>query len=159
MSIELRAYINFSGNAREAFEYYESVFGGELQVMTFRDAQALPETSSGLDKVMNAELRTTHFTLMGSDIIEETPFEVTVGNNFNLGLVGDGAATLDEIAPKLERLAADGTPVIPLGRVMWGAIFGSVIDKFGVNWMVNIDVPQGEAGDYERDVMAEMQDG
>lgn len=101
MSYELRAYLNFPGTTRKALEYYHSIFGGDLQLMTFRDAHALPETSTGIDKIMNAELRTEFFTLMASDIIEETPYPVTVGNNFNLALVGSGTDALEALAAAL----------------------------------------------------------
>ncbi|MDO5644699.1 MAG: VOC family protein [Dermabacter sp.] len=152
MSVELRAYINFEGTTREAMEYYQSVFGGELMVTTFGEAHAQPADSPSATKVMNSQLSTDLFTLMAADIIEETPFEVRVGNNFNLALVGDSAADLEAIAPRFEALAKDANPdtYMPLSRVMWGDVFGGLQDRFGVSWMVNVSVPEGEAGPYER---------
>lgn len=151
MAYELRAYINFPGNTREAMEYYHSIFGGELQIMTFGDIQALPADSPSLNKVMNSELRTEAFTLMAADIIDETPIDVTLGNNFNIALVGNSAETLQALAPAFQKLAEDPAAQVhmPLSRVMWGAVFGSLIDKFGTPWMFNIDVPAGEAGEFE----------
>ncbi|WP_051259306.1 VOC family protein [Schaalia suimastitidis] len=151
MAYELRVYLNFPGNTAEAMTYYQGIFGGELQIMTFGDAQALPEGSPSLDKVMNAELRTPHFTLMAADIIAETPIEVTLGNNYNIALVGESVQTLEELASAFDALAAhdNATVVMPLTRVMWGAVFGSLVDGFGVPWMFNIDVPAGQAGRFD----------
>jgi PhnB protein len=136
MTSRLNPYISFAGNAREAMEFYESVFGGTLTVSTFGEfgAQDAPEA----DKVMHAMLQTdSGFTLMASD----TPpgMDIKQGNNISVSLSGDDG---DELRGYWEKLSANGTVSTPLEKQMWGDEFGSCEDQFGITWLVNIGQPQ-----------------
>jgi PhnB protein len=133
----LNPYISFSDNAREAMEFYKSVFGGNLTVNTFGEFGA--NDASIADKVMHSQLETDRgFTLMASD----TPPEMTFnpGNNIAVSLSGDDA---DELRGYWDKLSAGGSVAVPLEKQMWGDEFGMCVDKFGVPWMVNIG--QGQA--------------
>jgi PhnB protein len=128
----LNPYISFAGDARQAMEFYQSVFGGELRMNTFGEfgAQDAPEA----DKIMHSQLESDNgFTLMASD----TPpgMEHNPGNNITVSLSGDDN---DLLRGYWEKLSSDGTVQIPLEKQMWGDEFGSCVDKFGVPWMVNI---------------------
>ena len=132
MSTRLNPYLTFPGTAREAMSFYESVFGGTLTVMTFGDAGA--EGVPDPDQVMHAMLETSSgYTLMASD----TPpgMEHQRGNGMSVSLSGDDA---DELRGYWSALSAESTIDMPLERQMWGDVFGSCTDRFGVNWMVNI---------------------
>ena len=135
MASRLNPYISFAGNAREAMQFYERVFGGDLTLTTFGEFGA--QDSPDADKVMHAMLETgSGFTLMASD----TPsgMEHNPGNNIAGSLSGDDA---NKLRSYWEQLSEGGTVTVPLEKQMWGDEFGMCIDQFGVQWMVNISQP------------------
>ncbi|MEV0322944.1 VOC family protein [Streptomyces sp. NPDC050658] len=137
MASRLNPYISFGGDARQAMEFYEQVFGGTLTLNSYGDfgQQDSPEA----DKIMHGMLETrSGFTLMGAD----TPpgMETTQGSNFSVSLSGDDDA---ELRGYWEKLSAGGTVSVPLEKQMWGDVFGMCTDRFGIPWMVNISEPQG----------------
>ena len=132
MATRLNPYLNFPGTAGEAMRFYESVFGGKLEVMTFADAGAtdLPDPQ----QVMHAMLETSSgYTLMASDM--PPGMEHQAGNGMSVSLSGDDA---DELRRYWDALSKEGTVTMPLERQMWGDDFGACTDRFGVSWMVNI---------------------
>ncbi|MEV0086578.1 VOC family protein [Saccharopolyspora sp. NPDC050642] len=132
MSSRLNPYISFDGDARQAMEFYKSVFGGNLTMSTFGEFGA-PDPSSA-DKVMHAMLETdSGFTLMASD----TPpgMEHKPGTNISVSVSGDSE---DELRGYWAKLAEAGTVAVPLEKQMWGDTFGMCVDRFGIGWMVNI---------------------
>lgn len=132
MASTLNPYINFDGDARQAMEYYESIFGGKLTVNTFGEYGS-PD-SPDADKIMHGMLITdTGFTLMGADV--PTGMEFTPGGRITVSLSGDDA---DELRGYWDKLSAGGTVSVPLEKQMWGDEFGMCSDRFGVGWMVNI---------------------
>jgi len=132
MSAILTPYLTFAGNAREAMSYYESVFGGKLDVMTFADmgGMGLPEEQH--DKVMHSALTVADgVCFMGSD----NPGGPQPSDQ-SVALSGDDEATL---TGWFDALAAGASTVdMPLEKAPWGDSFGQVTDQFGVRWMVNI---------------------
>ncbi|WP_399944915.1 VOC family protein [Streptomyces sp. BBFR25] len=135
MSSRLNPYLSFDGDARQAMEFYEQVFGGTMALNTFGSA-GVPDPAY-TDKIMHGMLETpSGFTLMGAD----TPpgMEYTPGNTFAVSLSGDDAT---ELRGYWEKLSADGSVEVPLERQMWGDVFGMCTDRFGVPWMVNISEP------------------
>lgn len=136
MGSHLNPYISFPGNAREAMEFYERVFGGTLTVSTFGEfgAEGTPEA----DKIMHGQLETDRgFILMGADTppgVEHHP-----GDNVSVSLSGDDA---DELREYWAKLSDGGTVSVPLEKQMWGDEFGQCSDQFGINWLVNIAQPQ-----------------
>ena len=136
MASRLNPYISFPGTARQAMEFYNTVFGGNLNVNTFGEFDA--PGGGDADKIMHGQLETDGgFTLMGAD----TPpgMEHTPGNNMAVSLSGDDA---DELRGYWEKLSDGGTVTVPLATQMWGDEFGMCQDRFGVSWMVNISQPQ-----------------
>jgi PhnB protein len=132
MPSRLNPYVNFDGNTREAMEFYENVFGGELVISTFAEF-GNPDPAVA-DKTMHAQLETEHgFTLMASDGPPGT--ELTVGDNISISLSGDDA---DELRGYWDKLSEGGTVMTPLETQMWGDEFGMCVDRFGLQWMVNI---------------------
>jgi PhnB protein len=133
MQTKLNPYLNFRDNTREAMEFYRSVFGGKLTLSTFKDYNASQDPSEA-DKIMHAMLEAENdITLMASD----TPnhMEYKPGTNFNISLSGDDEA---ELRGYFEKLSAGGTVTMPLEKAPWGDVFGMVVDRFGVQWLVNI---------------------
>ena len=130
----LNPYISFRDTAREAMEFYRSVFGGELTVATFGEYEMPGIGEDERDKVMHAQLTTpSGFTLMAAD----TPafMERTAGTTITVSLSGNEQ---DELRGYWERLADGGTVTLPLDQSPWGDSFGQLVDRFGIAWMVNI---------------------
>jgi PhnB protein len=133
MSVQLNPYLSFRDNAREAMEFYRSVFGGELTVNTFKDFNASSDPSED-DLVMHAQHQGEHgVVFMGSDTPQR--MEYRPGSNISMSLSGDDEAVL---SPWFQKLAEGGTVTMPLEKAMWGDTFGMCVDRFGVNWLVNI---------------------
>jgi PhnB protein len=131
----LNPYISFTSNAREAMEFYQSVFGGKLDVSTFADFQMPGIAEDEADKVMHSQLATTAgFTLMGSDTPSSMGTPSTT-SNITVSISGDEA---EEIRGYWDGLAEGGQITMPLNAAPWGDSFGQLVDKFGVSWMVNI---------------------
>ena len=135
MTSRLNPYLSFNGNAREAMEYYRSVFGGELTVSTFAEF-GNPDPSVA-DLVMHGQLETPNgYTLMGADLMPGMP--VTSGSTITICLSGDD----NELRTFFEKLAEGGSITVPLEKQVWGDEYGQVTDKYGIAWMANIGQPQ-----------------
>ncbi|PXA67282.1 VOC family protein [Cryobacterium arcticum] len=133
MSTKLNPYLGFRDNARQAMEFYQTVFGGDLTVSTFRDFHA-SEDPAELDKVMHSALETpTGFNLMASDTPNSMDYKP--GNNYSVSLSGEDET---ELRGYWDKLADGGAVTLPLEKAPWGDSFGMCVDKFGVAWMINI---------------------
>ena len=136
MASRLNPYINFDGNAREAMEFYQGVFGGNLTINTFGEYG--PPDAPGADKIMHGIIETERgLTLMGSD--SPPGSEHSPGNNITVSLSGEDT---DELRGYWEKLSAGGSVSVPLEKQMWGDEFGMCVDQFGIPWMVNIGPPR-----------------
>ena len=133
MSSKLNPYLNFRDNTRDAMEFYRAVFGGKLQLSTFKDYHASQDPSED-NKIMHSVLEAENgIMFMASD----TPngMEYRPGTNMSMSLSGDNEA---ELTAYFEKLSAGGMVSMPLGKAPWGDSFGMCTDKFGVQWLVNI---------------------
>ena len=138
MSSQLNPYLSFKDNARQAMEFYQTVFGGKLLINTFKEFHASQDPSED-DKIMHAMLEAENgITFMAAD----TPnaMEYHPGTNISMSLSGDNQA---ELKGYYEKLSAGGTIGMPLEKAPWGDTFGMLTDQFGINWMVNIDGSPG----------------
>ncbi|MDQ6640874.1 MAG: VOC family protein [Actinomycetota bacterium] len=130
----LNPYLSFRDNARQAMEFYESVFGGELTLSTFGDSPMSEEYPDEGAKILHGQLVTpSGFTLMGADT--PSSMEHNPGDAYAVSLSGDEDA---ELRGWWEKLTDGATVTAPLNPAPWGDTFGMLTDKFGVNWMVNI---------------------
>jgi PhnB protein len=134
----LNPYISFRDNAREALNFYQQVFGGELTLSTFGDFQA-SEDPADAEKIMHGMLTTTQgLVLMGAD----TPnsMEYHPGSAISISLSGDDEV---ELRGYYEQLSGDGGAVtVPMEKSPWGDIFGMCTDRYGVAWLVNVNASQ-----------------
>lgn len=134
MSSKLNPYLSFQGNARQAMEFYKTVFGGQLDLSTFGEA-GMTDHGVKPDQIMHAALVADNgITLMASDTATGMR-EYVAGTNMSISLSGDDTAELTEYYNKL---AEGGTVEQPLTKAPWGDTFGMLTDKFGIFWMVNI---------------------
>ncbi|NEK56437.1 VOC family protein [Geodermatophilus sabuli] len=135
MTSRLNPYISFQDTARQALDFYRSVFGGELAVSTFGEAGAAGGPDA--DKVMHGQLETpAGYTLMAADT--PTGMDRTDGSSISVSLSGDDG---DELRGYFAALSDGGTVTVPLEKQMWGDEFGMCVDRFGIAWMVNIALP------------------
>ena len=133
MSAVLNPYLNFRDTAREALEFYQSVFGGELTLSTFTELGG-PDYADEGDKIMHGQLTTpAGFTLMGADTPKS--MEWHAGSNITVSLSGD-----DDVALRgyWDKLLKGATVIEPLAVAPWGDSFGMLTDRFGTGWLVNI---------------------
>ncbi|WP_073096079.1 VOC family protein [Cyclobacterium lianum] len=129
-------YLNFDGQAEEAFRFYQSVFGGELTVMKMSEApnvDKLPEEER--NRIMHISLPIGKDTiLMASDILPSMGHTLKKGNNLYISIHPESKEEADRLFAGL----SDGGEIeMVLEKQFWGDYFGSFSDKFGVLWMVN----------------------
>ncbi|MCZ7545425.1 MAG: VOC family protein [Anaerolineae bacterium] len=132
----INPYLNFNGNCEEAFNFYKSVFGGEfLNLQRFKDVP--PEFQLPAEEgewIMHVSLPIGQGTiLMGSDG-PSSMGKGTPGDNFHISIQTDNDEETDRL---FNGLAAGGQVTMPLEQSFWGARFGMLVDKFGVQWMIN----------------------
>ncbi len=135
----INPYLIFNGNAEEAFSYYQSVFGGKLTLIRFRD---MPDSDkmSGDDqnKVAHASLPIAdgHQKLMASDSTSGNEVEIPPNGNFYITVAPENADQAEEIYQKLSQ---DGQVIMPLQNTSWAKQFAMFSDKFGVRWMIDYE--------------------
>lgn len=131
-------YLNFPGNAEEAFEFYRSVFGGEFSgIVRYRDlgdnTMEVPEAE--MDKVAHISLPFIgDISLMGSDIVGPMGESFTAGTNVYVYLEAESAEEAERV---FSALADGGTVEMPLQPVDWAEKYGSCIDKYDIPWMIS----------------------
>lgn len=137
----LNPYLNFDGNAEEAFRFYQSVFGGELFVQKMSQAPGIENLSDEeKNRAMHVGLPIGNGQfLMASDCLPSQGHVLKQGNNNYISITTDSKEEADRI---FNGLSAGGTIEMPMEDMFWGDYFGSFIDKFGVCWMVSFANPQ-----------------
>lgn len=137
MQTKLNPYLNFKSNARQAMEFYKSVFGGDLRLTTFKEYHA-SQTPDEDNLIMHAELNAGDGLLF---FASDTPkrMEFHPGANISMSLTGENEA---ELKTYFQKLSDGGMVGMPLEKAVWGDTFGMCTDKFGVAWMVNITAPK-----------------
>ena len=139
MPSTLNPYLNFRGSAREALEFYRSIFGGELSLNTFGEFHA-SEDPAEQDLIMHGQLETASgYVFMGSDTPTHMEFSKGV-NDFSISISGE-AVDEEELSGYFAGLSEGGEVQQPLAAAPWGASFGMLTDKFGISWLVNIAAP------------------
>jgi PhnB protein len=134
---KLNPYISFKDNARQAMEFYQSVFGGELAINTFSEFNASDDPDEA-DKIMHAVLEAENgITFMAADTPNQMEYQP--GASISMSLSGDNEP---ELKAYFEKLSAGGTVVMPLEKAAWRDSFGMCVDQFGITWMVNISESQ-----------------
>ncbi len=138
----LNPYLNFAGNTEQAFTFYRSVFGGDFTTLQrFKDtpeAGRVPEKEK--DMLMHVSLPVGKGnSLMATDALDSMGHKLIAGNNIQLSLE---AESKDEAEKLFKGLSAGGKVTVPLKDTFWGAYFGMLTDRFGIQWMVNYTHPK-----------------
>lgn len=131
-------YLNFNGNALEAFEFYRSVFGGEFDgILRFRDFgdDAMGVAEAERDKIAHISLPLANgIGLMGSDVTGAYAEAFRTGSNVYIYLETESGSEADRL---FEGLSEGGTAEMPLQPTQWAEKYGSLVDQFGVQWMIS----------------------
>lgn len=137
---QINPYIHFNGNAEEAFNFYQSVFGGAFSALSrYKDLQnpVFSFPTHEADKILHIALPIGASTmLMGSDVPE---IMGQVNEHENRSKVAITAASKEEADKLFNGLSKDGSVEMPIGDSPWGSYFGMFRDKFGIEWMVDFD--------------------
>ena len=132
MSNNLSPYLVFSGETREALEFYRSVFGGKVEIMPFGamgDSGDFPA-----DAAMHGQLDTeAGWTIMAADSTK--PGDAVVRGGSTMCVWGDELETLSQ---QFDKLAEGGTVTTALAKQTWGDTYGDLTDRFGIAWGFNI---------------------
>ena len=136
--MKLNPYLNFDGNAEEAFQFYQTVFGGELSMLRMSDGPGMENLSEAEKNLM------LHISLpigdgqhlMASDCVKSFGHVLTLGNNNYISVAPDSR---EETARIFNALSVGGTVEMPLDDMFWGDYFASFKDKYGVCWMLNFN--------------------
>jgi PhnB protein len=144
----INPYLNFLGNAEEAFNFYKSVFGGEfISLQRYKD---MPQGEDGCQETSKADQeKILHVALpigkenvlMASDCMESMKGTMIVGNNITISINTNSEAETERL---FNLLSTDGKIIMPLQKMFWNAYFGMFTDKFGIQWMVNYDYNQNK---------------
>ncbi len=136
---QINPYINFNGNAEEAFTFYKSVFGGEFaKIMRFKDLSSpeftVPENEA--NKIMHIALPIGKNVLMANDVPESMG---RTNENENRSKISISAESKEEADKLFNSLSIGGQIEMPIGDSPWGSYFGMFRDKYGIEWMVDFD--------------------
>lgn len=136
----INPYLNYNGNAEEAFNFYKSVFGGELSmIVRFKDMPHHEQPLSEIDanKIMHIALPIGRGNvLMATDFIESIGQKMKEGNRYSVSI---NAESKEEANNLFHGLSAGGEIDVPIADSPWGSYFGLFKDKFGIQWMVDFD--------------------
>jgi PhnB protein len=137
--MKVNPYLNFDGQAEEAFNFYKSVFGGEFSgIMKMKEAPGTENLSKEeQNRVMHVSLPIgKDIVLMASDILPSMGHKLVKGNNNYISLHPGSKEEADRL---FKGLSADGDIEMPMEDQFWGDYFGSFTDKFGICWMINFN--------------------
>ena len=137
MSISVSNHINFRGDARAALEFYRSVFGGELTVVTYEDAHSVGDPAEANQVMWGQVAAENGFQVMAYDVPAALPWSRGENSAF-VSVRGDSA---EEIAAFWEKLVEGATIVQDLGPAAWAPLYGMLKDRFGIVWVLDVVAP------------------
>jgi PhnB protein len=136
----INPWINFNGNAEEAFTFYKSVFGGEFtKIVRFKDLATaeFPVTDNEADKLMHIALPIgSNNVLIANDV---PGFMGRVSENENRSKIAVSAESREEADNIFNGLSAGGDIEGQIGDSPWGTYAGMFRDKYGIEWIVEFD--------------------
>jgi PhnB protein len=135
---KLEPYLTFAGNCREALNFYKDCFKGEItSIQTFGEGNMATEEALK-DRILHAVFKAEDMSFMASDGMAD--FHANPGNMTSLTVeLGDE----QEQETIFNALAEGGKVTMPLERTFWGAKFGMLTDRYGIQWMLNCTLPGG----------------
>jgi len=132
VSVNTTTHLNFRGDARAALEFYQSVAGGDLAIITYGDMGN--QNPSEANQVVWGQVSASGFRVMAYDVPSQVPWS-RGENPFFLSLRGDST---EEITALWEKLSDGATIVQPLEPSQWAPLYGMLTDRFGITWVVDV---------------------
>ena len=136
MSVNAVTHLNFRGDARAALTFYQSVFGGDLIVVTYKDAGNVQDPAEADQVTWGQMTAGSGFSVMAYDVPSAMPWHQ--GENAFFVSVRGQAADTDEITGYWEKLSDGATIVQPFGPAHWAPLYGMLKDRFGVVWVLDV---------------------
>jgi PhnB protein len=142
-SMKIHSYLNFDNKTEEAFRFYEKALGGKLTEIhrfgSMPQQEGVELTPEQKNLVMHVALELPDGQMiMASDMLAGMGPKRVEGNNISISVHPDSKQEADRI---FNALAQGGTITMPIANQFWGDYFGSLTDRFGINWMVNYSDP------------------
>jgi PhnB protein len=133
-TMKLIPYLTFPGNCEEAINHYEKIFDGKISDLSrFGDSHPVPDDQK--NRVMHARLGFGENMLMFSDNMPGGSVDFGNGISLSIGLTDEAQAR-----SVFDQLGEGGIVTMPMEKQFWGALFGMVKDKYGINWMINCEL-------------------
>ena len=137
MTITTTTHLNFRGDARDALAFYRSVFGGDLAAVTYAEAHAVTDPAEA-DQIMWGQVTSdAGFRVMAYDVPSHTRHDPGVMPVF----VSVRGTDPDELRRGWDGLADGATTLVPLAEAQWSPLYGMLTDRFGVTWVLDVEVP------------------
>lgn len=137
-------YLHFDGNAYEVIDFYKTVFDGKItNIQRYKDIPGGEKMSADdQEKLVHISLEMGNgVVLMATDILNSMQHTLNAGNNFHICIQAESEAEVETIFAKL---SVGGAVEMPLNATLWGAYFGMLKDKYGIQWMINYTYPIGK---------------
>ncbi|MGK3959438.1 VOC family protein [Sorangium sp. So ce1667] len=134
MTVSVANHLNFRGDARAALEFYQSVFGGDVTIVTYKDAQNVQDPSEAGQVMWGQVTARNGFRVMAYDVPSRVPWDQGK-NAFFVSVRGDSAS---EIAALWEKLSDGATVAQPLAPSGWTPLYGMLEDRFGITWVLDV---------------------
>jgi PhnB protein len=139
--MKLIPYINLPGNAEEAIHFYKDIFGGKTEISRWSEMPPnpkMPVSDAWKNKVMHGSLSIREdVTIYISDTWQEG--KGTFDNNVFLHVEFDSE---EELRKAFDALSAGGKVNMPVDKTFWGAVYGDLVDKFGIGWGLHYQLPE-----------------
>lgn len=134
MAVHVTNHLNFRGDARAALEFYQSVFGGDIMIVTYKDAKNVQDPAEESQVMYGQVAAQNGFRVMAYDVPTRMPWDPGE-NAFFVSLRGDSASEITALWEKLSRGATVAQPLAPSG---WSPLYGMLKDRFGITWVVDV---------------------
>ncbi|WP_437502184.1 VOC family protein [Sorangium sp. So ce1099] len=134
MTVSVANHLNFRGDARAALEFYQSVFGGDITIVTYKDAQNVQDPSEAGQVMWGQVTARNGFRVMAYDVPSRMPWDQGK-NAFFVSVRGDSASEITALWEKLSDGATVAQPLAPSG---WTPLYGMLKDRFGITWVLDV---------------------
>jgi PhnB protein len=135
--IGINPYISFPGNCEEAINFYKEKLGAEVLYMGRYGGSPMAGKAPD-DKIMHCTIKIGDSHIMACDSVFKD-YPVTIGNNITLAIGTNDLAQADSM---FDKMSDGGKIIMPMQKTFWAERFGMLTDKFGINWMFNVDKPE-----------------
>lgn len=134
MSVKTVAHLNFRGDAAKALGFYQSVFGGDVEAISYREADKVTDPAEADQLMWGQVVAENGFCVMAYDVPSHMPWNP----GENAYFVSARCSDSDEIARFWEKLS-DGAAILqPLAPAGWSPLYGMLRDRFGIIWILDV---------------------